>query len=211
VTIAGADEAARKKAIAARDSWLADLRKKAAAYPRELADQQLLAEAECRSGNGSFCVAAADRALSLSANDPVSLTWKGYGLTLEAVEAPPAERESLLADARAAIARANRFDTESVLPLLAYYRSYALAGEPAPDVAIDGLAKSLDEVPSAPTTRLMLGTALVNHADPIDARRILLPLADGAFDPPEKPKAQQLLTGITPKPLAANDAGRKAR
>ncbi|HEY1604083.1 MAG TPA: hypothetical protein VGF77_00625 [Allosphingosinicella sp.] len=209
VTIAGADEAARKKAVAARDHWLADLRTTAAAYPSELADQQLLAEAECRSGNGSLCVAAADRALSLAANDPVSLTWKGYGLTLEAVQAPPAERASLLADARASIASANHFDTESVLPLLAYYRSYALAGEPVPDVAIDGLAKSLDEVPAAPTTRLMLGTALVNHADPIDARRILLPLADGAFDPPEKPNAQQLLTRMTPKPMAANAIGKK--
>jgi hypothetical protein len=206
VTIAGADDAARKKAVAARDKWLADLRTTAATYPRELADQQLLAEAECRSGNGSNCVAAADRALSLSANDPVSLTWKGYGLTLEAVQAPPAERASLLQAARATIGRANHLDTESVLPLLAYYRSYALAGEAAPDVAIDGLAKSLDEVPSAPATRLMLGAALVDHADPIDARRILLPLADGAFDPPEKPKAQQLLTGTTAKPLAANDA-----
>lgn len=204
VTIAGADDAARQKALAARDHWLADLRKTAATYPNELADQQLLAEAECRSGNGNNCVAAADRALGISRDDPVALTWKGYGLTLEAVQAPPAQRASLLAAGRTAIGRANHFDTESVLPLLAYYRSYALAGEPTPDVAIDGLAKSLDEVPSAPTTRLMLGTALVNRPDPIDARRILLPLADGAFDPPEKPKAQELLTGMPAKPSAAD-------
>ncbi|HEX5182382.1 MAG TPA: hypothetical protein VFW19_04420 [Allosphingosinicella sp.] len=206
VTIAGADETARRKAVAARDRWLADLRTIAAAYPDELADQQLLAEAECRSGNGAHCAAAADRALSLSANDPVSLSWKGYGLALEAVRAAPTERAPLLQAARATIGRANHLDTESVLPLLAYYRSYALAGEPVPDVAIDGLAKSLDEVPAAPTTRLMLGTALVNQADPIDARRILLPLADGAFDPPEKPEAQHLMTGTATKPLAANDA-----
>jgi hypothetical protein len=171
----------------------------------ELADQQLLAEAECRSGNGSNCVAAADQALRISANDAVALTWKGHGLVLEAVQSAPSQRASLLADARATIGRANRNDTESVLPLLAYYRSYALAGAPAPNVAIDGLAKSLDEVPAAPTTRLMLGTALVEQPDPIDARRILLPLAHGAFDPPEKPKAQQLLTRTMTKPLAAND------
>lgn len=206
VTIAGADDAARQKALAARDHWLADLRKTAAAYPGELADQQLLAEAECRSGNGKDCVASADRALRISTDDAVSLTWKGYGLALEAVQAPPTERASLLGAARATIGRANHVDTESVLPLLAYYRSYALAGDPAPDVAIDGLAKALDEVPAAPTTRLMLGTALVAQPDPIDARRILLPLADGAFDPPEKPKAQQLLTSMPTKPVAANDA-----
>lgn len=205
VTIAGADEAARQKATAARDHWLADLRETAAKYPTELAEQQLLAEAECRSGNGGACVAAADRALSIAANDAVALTWKGYGLTLEAAQSSRSERASLLEAARAAIGRANHLDTESVLPLLAYYRSYALVGEAAPTVAIDGLAKSLEEVPSAPTTRLMLGAALVEQSDPIDARRILLPLAHGAFDPPEKPKAQQLLTGTLAKPLAAND------
>jgi hypothetical protein len=205
MTIADADGPARQKALAARDRWLARLRQTAATYPAELADQQLLAEAECRSGNGGYCIAAADRALRLSQGDAVSLAWKGYGLTLQAAQASAADRTSLLGEARADIARANHLDTESVLPLLAYYRSYALVGEPAPDVAIDGLAKSLDEVPSAPTTRLMLGSALVRDSDPSDARRVLLPLADGAFDPPEKPKAQQLLTSLPIKPVAAND------
>ena len=199
VTIAGDTDAERQKAIAARDRWLADLRRTAAEYPNELAEQQLLAEAECRSGNGSNCVAAAERALGLSSSDPMSLAWKGYGLTLEAVQAAGAERASLLDEARATIGRANHLDTESVLPLLAYYRSYALAGESAPAVAIDGLAKSLDEVPSSPTTRLMLGSELVRGSDLIDARKVLLPLADGAFDPPEKPQAKQLLS--TSKPL----------
>jgi hypothetical protein len=208
VTIAGADEPARQKAIAARDHWLADLRQTAARYPTELADQQLLAEAECRSGNGGNCVAVADRALGLAPDDPVALTWKGYGLALQAVQSPPAERASLLEAARTVIGRANHLDTESVLPLLAYYRSYALAGAPAPEVAVDALAKALDAVPAAPTTRLMLGTALVARPDPIDARRILLPLAHGAFDPPEKPKAQELLTSIRIRPLAANDVRR---
>jgi hypothetical protein len=205
VTIAGTDEEARQKAIAARDRWLAALRQRAAAYPTELADQQLLAEAECRSGSGANCIAVADRALALSPNDPVSLTWKGYGLALQAAQAPSTERASLVGEARATIGRANRLDTESVLPLLAYYRSYVLAGEPAPDVAVDGLVKSLDEVPSAPTTRLMLGKALVRDGDLLDARRILLPLSHGAFDPPEKPEAQQLLATLPIKPVAAND------
>jgi hypothetical protein len=199
------DGTTRQKEIAARDRWLASLRQTAASYPNELADQQLLAEAECRSGNVANCVTIADRALYLSANDPVSLTWKGYGTALQAVQAPAGERAFLLGEARATIARANHLDTESVLPLLAYDRTYSLAGEPAPDVAIDGLDKSLREVPSSPTTRLLLGSALVGDSDATDARRVLLPLAHGAFDPPEKPKAQQLLTNILAQPMAAND------
>jgi hypothetical protein len=198
------DSQSRHKALDERERWLNKLRGIAFEYPDELVDQQLLAEAECRSGNGDRCVAAASQGLSIAKNDPVALTWKGYGLALKAAAAPPAERASWLDEARSTIIEANHLDTESVLPLLAYYRTYAIAGEAVPDVAIDGLAKSLDEVPSAPATRLMLGSTLVDRSDASDARRILLPLADGAFDPPEKPKAQQLLSGIPARGSAGN-------
>jgi len=194
VTIA--DGAGRQKALDARDRWLNGLRSTAAEYPHELPNQQLLAEAECRSGNADRCVAAASHALSIAANDPVALTWKGYGLALKSAAAPAAEKTSWLSEARSTLVQANHLDTESVLPLLAYYRSFAISGEPAPDVAVEGVAKSLAAVPSAPSTRLTLGGALVSRSDRRDARRILLPLADGAFDPPEKPAAQQLLAAI---------------
>lgn len=208
VTITDSTDAdVRRKAIDARDRWLAGLRKTAADYPGELADQQLLAEAECRSGNAQNCLAAAKRALALAPNDPVALTWKGDALARLGAVAPAAERDSRLAEARSTIIAANHVDTESVLPLLAYYRSFAIAGQPAPDAAVDGLAKSLDEVPSAPTTRLMLGSALVRDSDSSDARRVLLPVADGAFDPPEKKPAQQLLAQVPAKAPAGSGAG----
>jgi hypothetical protein len=169
----------------------------------------LLAEAECRSGNGANCVAAANNALAIDGNDAVALTWRGYGKTLGALSAPASERETRLTDARADIIKANRIDTESVVPLLAYYRTYALSGETPPGAAVDGLAKSLDEVPAAPTTRLMLGSALTKDEDLLDARRILLPVAEGPFDSPEKPQAKQLLSNITGKPVALNDVPRR--
>jgi len=84
-----------------------------------------------------------------------------------------------------------------------------LSGETPPGAAIDGLAKSLDEVPAAPTTRLMLGSALTKDEDLLDARRILLPVAEGPFDSPEKPQAKQLLSNITGKPVALNDVPRR--
>ena len=196
MTIANAGDA-RQKAMDGRERWLNGLRSTAALYPNELVDQQLLAEAECRSGNADRCIGAANQALSIASTDPVALAWKGYGLALKSAGAPPSERAAWLSEARSTIIRANHLDTESVLPLLAYYRSYSIVGDAPPSAAIDGLAKSVDEVPSAPTTRLMLGTALIGQSDPSDARRILLPVADGAFDPPEKPEAQQLIAGIT--------------
>lgn len=198
-TIAAADlPRERAKALAAREHWLESLRANATKYPYELADQQLLAEGECRSGNAANCLTAADHALAISPNDPVGLTWKGDALARLAILTPAAQRQPKLDAARSTIIEANHLDTESVLPLLAYYRSYADAGEPVPDAAVDGVAKSLDEVPSAPTTRLMLGTALVGESDQADAWRILLPVADGAFNPPEKPQARQLLDQISP-------------
>lgn len=198
--ISDADVArARQKALEARDKWLGRLRKNSADNPRELADQQLLAEGECRSGNAAYCLAAADRALAIAPNNPVALSWKGSALAMQAQNAPSVERGAQLDRARSFIIQANHADTESVVPLLAYYRSYEDSGQAVPEAAIDGVAKSLDAVPSAPTTRLMFGTALINQRDLRDARRILLPLTDGAFDPPEKPKAQQLLQSLATK------------
>ena len=51
----------------------------------------------------------------------------------------------------------------------------------------------------------MVSVAACPRADPIDARRILLPLAKGAFDAPEKPEARQLLAGISTKAVASGD------
>jgi predicted Zn-dependent protease len=191
---------ARQKALDGRDKWLERLRRNASIYPRELVGQQLLAEAECRSGNAANCLTAANQALAIAPADPIGLSWKGSALAMEAQGATGAEREARLQEARSFIVRANHADTESVVPLLAYYRSYQNTGQAVPDDAIDGVAKSLDAVPSAPATRLMLGTALADRRDLSEARQTLLPLAEGAFDPPEKPEAQKLLQSLAQKP-----------
>ncbi len=173
---------ARKDALAARDDWLQRLRGNAERFPDELAHQLLLAEAECRSGNHQACAVAADRALALSPENPSALTWKGTALVGLAVAGPASERAAKLQEARALIVRANRADTEAPLPLIAYYRSFADAGETPPDIAVLGLAKASEIVPSAPTVRLMLGEELARRGDKIDALKALRPIADGAYD-----------------------------
>jgi len=97
--------------------------------------------------------------------------------------------------ARAEIARANRADPDNPLPLLAYYRSFAEAGEAPPDIAIEGLMKVVDTVPTAPGPRLLLGEALVRRGNSAAARRTLLPVANGAYETPERVRAQALLGG----------------
>ncbi|NWO96642.1 hypothetical protein GY976_26280, partial [Escherichia coli] len=75
--------------------------------------------------------------------------------------------------ARSTIARANRADSEYPLPLLAYYRSFAEAGEPAPDIAIEGLMKAADTVPAASGSRLLLGEAFARRGNVGAARGAL--------------------------------------
>jgi hypothetical protein len=191
------DEAAdRAKALARRADWLERVRQNAGRYPKELELQLLLAEAECRSGNGAPCEAAADRALTLAPKSASALAWKGIAQAQEASAAPASERKAKLRAARATIVRANRADPEAVLPLLAYYRSFTEAGETPPLVSVDGVAKAVESVPSAPSSRLDLGQALAGRGQAKPARRILLPVAKGPYESPEKPKARALLEAL---------------
>lgn len=186
-------------ALAQRERWLAALREDAATFAADPQAQLLLAEAECRSGNAAPCLAAADRALALAPGTAPATTWRGIALAQQAVAAPAAERAARLHEARATIGRANRIDTEAVLPLLAYYRSFVAAGDPVPDIAVDGLTKALMRVPDAPATRLALGTALAARGIDDAARTTLRPVAAGAYDSPERPAAEAALAALARK------------
>jgi hypothetical protein len=189
-------EKARRKALDARVRWLAALRADAARADAGVEAQLLLAEGACRSGEAALCLSAADRALALAPGNTAALAWKGMALARQAAAAPAGERERALKAARSHIVRANRADPEALVPLIAYHRSFADAGQAAPDVAVSGLMKANENVPSAPTTRLSLGSEIARRGDAVTARRILRPVAHGAYDSPEKPKAQEVLRTV---------------
>jgi hypothetical protein len=187
--------AARNNAIAARDRWLVRLRSSAASNPASLEAQLLLAEAECRTGNNNGCLAAAEAGLRAAQADSRALAWKGIAQAQIAIAGPTSERTARLREARATIIQANRADTEGSLPLLAYYRSFAEAGEPATKAAAEGLLKSVQNVPAAPGPRVLLGEefARTGHRDAaIDA---VMPVANGGYDSPERPRAEAVLKG----------------
>jgi hypothetical protein len=189
-------EKLRKDAIVRRDDWLRGLRRDAARYSTNLDAQLLLAEAECRSGNGGECADAAGRALAIAPGNSDALVWQGTGQAEIALTAPAGQRTAKLKAARATIARANRANSENPLPLLAYYRSFADAGETPPDVAIEGLMKARDLVPAAPAPRLMLGEALAKRGSGEAARQALIPVANGAYDSPEKAEARMAIAAL---------------
>jgi hypothetical protein len=155
--------------------------------------QLLLAEAECRSGNSQECLEAAERAHALSRRDPTALVWIGTAMAQLAARAPAPERPRRLKEARRFIARANRLDPEGILPLIAYYNSFAVAGERAPDMVVEGMAKVVQSSPAAPSPRLKLGEEFIKRDFEDAARETLLPVAMGAFETPEKPAAAALL------------------
>ena len=178
-----------------RDGWLTELREDAARYPTEPRAQLLLAEAECRTGNDAACLAAADRTLALEPENAAALAWKGIATAHLAAAGPAEGRAAGIKQGRALIVRANRIDTEAVQPLIAYFRSFADVGEAPTDAALDGLAKASESVPSAPSTRLLLGRELVRRGDKQAAQRVLRPVTDGAYNSPEKPQAEAALSG----------------
>ncbi|KQM62658.1 MULTISPECIES: hypothetical protein [unclassified Sphingomonas] len=179
-----------------RDAWLQRLRGQAAKFPSDEGAQVLLAEAECRSDHAAECRAAADRALALSPTGSAALTWRGVGMTQAATSLTGDARTAMLRQARAMIAKANRIDTEAPAPLIAYYRSFADAGDTVPAIAVDGLTKALIAVPNAPATRLALGTELASRGVASVARGTLMPVAQGGYDSPERAKAQAVLEGL---------------
>jgi hypothetical protein len=183
----------RSTALARRAAWLARLRGNATRFPDLIENQLLLAEAECRSDNPDPCLAAADRVIAQAPTDTRALVWKGTALAGLAGRAPAVERPLRLEEARGFIARANRLDPDGILPLIAYYNSFAVAGAQASDLAVGGLYKVVQSSPAAPGPRLRLGKELIVRDFKDDARSTLLPVAHGPFATPEQPTAAALL------------------
>ena len=181
------------EALAQRAAWLERLRENARQFPGLIEHQLLLAEAECRTGNPEACLAAAERALARSSTDTTALVWKGTALAQLAARAPANARTRLLNEARSFIVKANRLDPEGILPLISYYNSFAVAGEQASDMAVEGLAKVVHASPAAPSSRLKVGQELIKRDLKDGARNMLLPVAKGPFETPEQPAAAALL------------------
>jgi hypothetical protein len=193
IEVPAKDGSERSAALERRAKWLDGLRDSARRFPNLIEHQLLLAEAECRSGHPQECLEAAERALAQSPRDTTALVWKGTALAQLAVRAPATERQRRLNEARKFIAQANRLDTDGILPLIAFYGSFAIAEGQAPDNAVDALAKVVHSSPAAPSSRLKLGEEFVKRDLKEAARETLLPVAKGPFETPEQSAAAALL------------------
>lgn len=184
------------------DDWLAALRRETGKFPRDTDAMLVLAEAECRSGRYATCVDAAGQALEISPDDVRALSWKGLALAGDAATKTGSARLDDFKAARATIARAIGLDGEALLPRIAYFQSFTLAGEAVPDDAMAGMAQVVRMVPAAPGPRLSLGAELIRRGQPDLARKLLYPVLFGPYDSPERKQAEALLAafGTAPSP-----------
>ncbi len=158
----------------------------------------LFAESECRSHRYQACLAAADSILEQAPDDPGALGWRGVALTGTALAGEAGARPDGLRRARVALERAIARDGDAPLPLIAYFESYAKAGERVPEEAMAAMAKAIRLVPAAPASRLALGTELVRQGQPDLARKLLYPVLFGPYESPERNAARTMLAAPGP-------------
>lgn len=166
------------------------------AYDSEAA--LLFAESECRGHRYQACLAAADSVLERAPEDPHALGWKGVALTGTALAGEAGARPDGLRRARAALERAIARDGDAPLPLVAYFESYAKAGERVPEEAMAAMAKAIRLVPAAPASRLALGTELIRQGQPDLARKLLYPVLFGPYESPERNAARTMFAAPDP-------------
>lgn len=180
----------------AQAQWVDEVRNEMTELPFDADAMLVIAEAECRSAHFRECLADAERVLAQSPQNGRALAWQGVALTDQALAGPSNERASTLAMARGMIERALQIDPRDPIAAIAYFQSFAKAGERVPESVMIGLAKVAASVPAAPTPRLLLGEELVRQGKVDLAQRLLKPVLYGAYDSPEKRAAQALFSPV---------------
>ena len=170
------------------DEHMGEVRATLASNPASVEARILLAEAECRAEMFAECLDATDGALAISPQHGDALSWRAVAMLGLAQEDP-----TKLGLARKAIVAANRADTEAVLPLIAYFRSYADFGEAVPELAMLGMIKAVGVIPAAPEPRLMLAKEFLKRGEKDSARKLLLPVLNASLESPERKEAEELL------------------
>jgi hypothetical protein len=139
--------------------------------------------------------AAADRVLAVDAANVRANAYKGWAM-LKRLDADGGATDEQVRTARAFIVRANRAAPDDAIPLMAYFESFALAGESAPPAAIEGLVRASILVPQVDSVRMSAAMALLAQRDLPRARRTLLPLAYAPHASSQQSFALQLVGWI---------------
>jgi tetratricopeptide (TPR) repeat protein len=185
--------ATRERHREQRETNLQRIREKANLYPGDPFALYFLAEAENASGNYAQAQAATDRLLAIQPAHVRALARKSMLLSRQAgtLQGPP--RTALVTEARALAVRANKADISDPLPLIAYYESYRLVGEKAPEAALEGLMQAVSTLPRDTGLRLRLVNELEGAGRYAEAIDWIMPIANDPHDSPLRSAAKEQL------------------
>jgi hypothetical protein len=153
------------------------LRTLAARFPDNIDIATALAEAETDLGNDAAGERAADTALKINPQSSRALLWKALSLALPLRRDKNTDAKKWK-EVRGWIIKANRANPDDPLPLFNYYLSFIDAGQPAPDLAIQGLGKSVELVPQFDGARFTYAAALGGQKKYDLAVAVLNPVAN---------------------------------
>ena len=190
------DASDRRQEEAFRARTLAKIREKAERYPSDPGAQQLLAEAEHAQGHHREAEAAVDRLLAMNPDHRAGLSLKSMLLTQGAAGLSGDARKRQVARARAMAVKANRSDPDDPRPLLAYYQSFHLNGEPVPAPAVDGLMQAVSLLPRDTEVRQLLVEQLASDGRYGEAIDWLMPIANSPHKSPQREAARKRMDAL---------------
>jgi tetratricopeptide (TPR) repeat protein len=147
-------------------------RRLAAPYPDDPAVQNVVAEAEFDAGDFDASRAAADRALAADRKSIHALVYEGMarmGAAHKAGSSDPAA----WAGVRGWFSKANHLDPENPYPMVLYYDSFGMAGQPATANAEAGLLYAQVLAPFDLGLTLNAARVLLQQGKADDARKLL--------------------------------------
>jgi tetratricopeptide (TPR) repeat protein len=201
------DSSDRKKEDGFRRHNLARIRDKAAQLPNDPFAQQLLGEVEYVQGNFAESEAAIDRMHSVRPDDGGGMTLKSMLLSRRSAGMAGDARKQMVARARAMAVKANRANPDDPRPLLAYYQSFNLTGEPAPRAAVEGLMQAVSLLPREGKPRQLLVDQLARDKRYDEAMAWLMPVANSTHKSPRREAARKQMEQLK---AAKATAGKQA-
>lgn len=180
---------------------LPEARRLAALHPNDAAVLTALAEAEFDAGNDDAAIDAADRALAIDPGKINAHIQRGYALSNK-IKTGTLPRESWR-DVRGQFLKANQVENDHPIPLVQFYLSYLMQGEPPTKNAIEGLEWAMLLAPFDPQVRWLVAQQMVSDNRLNDAVRTLAPLAYSPHRGEHTDRALKLLNDVEARISAA--------
>ena len=175
----------------------AEARALAARYPQDAAVLTVLAEAEHDAEQDAAAVAAADRALAI---DPKRANaWVQKGLAQFRIAELSGDAKDLKV-ARNTFVDLNRLENDHPLPLVYYFRSFAVLGKPPSPLAVQGLERAAALAPYDLGLRMTAAMQQVREGRFDDARYNLAPVAYGPHSDGMGGRARAILAKLDADP-----------